>query len=494
MSVALFRCDATVQGGVGHLVRSVSIAIEARSRGWEVVLAGQVTSPLALALVADEGLEVLPLDNPDLGRVAAETGATLVHVDDYATPPVRASLAPVDVPLSSMEDGSFGRRPADLVIDSTIGAELAERPEDGSGVLLLGIEYAPMRPQVLQAAERRRSSPPVPDASGVHCVIVMGGTDAVGAAAVVTGVCALSSRIARCTVVAPEERWSEIEKAGRGLSLELLAPFPGLLDLASRADLVISAAGTTAWELACIGVPTALVAVVDNQVDGYEAAVARGIGTPLGLLADLERAPEQAASRLDEAIRTSSSRATVPRLDGRGASRIVDAWDELLRTTWAAVGPRSVIEVRPAVSADAAVLLRWRNDPATRAVSRTTGRVRWEDHVAWLERVLESPDRLLLVAEADGHRIGTVRFDALEEDRWEVSITLAPQVRGRGLAAGLLAAAESAFYASRGPRDIVATILPENLSSQAVFRRRGYVLMERGQDSFDVLVKRPDVR
>ncbi|MFJ4107275.1 GNAT family N-acetyltransferase [Oerskovia enterophila] len=453
-----------------------------------------MTSPLALDVVADAGLEILALDSLDLGRAAAETGATLVHVDDYATPDVRSSLAPVDVLLSSMEDGSFGRRPADLVIDSTIGAEDAERPVDGSGVVLLGIEYAPMRPQVRQAAERRRSAPPVPDASGVHCVVVMGGTDAVGAAAVVTGVCGLSSRIARCTVVAPEERWAAIRKAGRGLSLELLLPFPGLLDLASRADVVISAAGTTAWELACIGVPTALVAVVDNQVDGYEVAVARGIGAPLGLLADLERSPEQAASVLDEMIMTSSSRTAPSRLDGLGASRIVDAWEELLASAWADVGPRSVIEVRPAVSADAAVLLRWRNDPVTRTVSRTTDRVRWSDHVAWLERVLASPERLLLVAESDGRRVGTVRFDALDGGCWEVSITLAPEVRGRGLAARVLEAAESAFSALRGQHDIVATILPENRSSQAVFRRRGYVLMERGQDSFDVLVKRAEVR
>ena len=41
-----------------------------------------------------------------------------------------------------------------------------------------------------------------------------------------------------------------------------------------ESDLVISASGTSTWELLCLGATAGLVCVVDNQEMGYERAVA----------------------------------------------------------------------------------------------------------------------------------------------------------------------------------------------------------------------------
>lgn len=490
MSHALLRCDATPEGGVGHLVRALAVARAAREAGWTVSLAGEVTSALGRDLLAESGLERVGVPPDGLAVLAAEQGAVLVHVDDYATGPgARAELDRAGALLSSMEDGTFGRRPADVVVDSTLGAEDAERPDDGSGLVLRGIAYAPMREDVLRAREQRRARAPREPGAPLRALVVAGGTDAVGAAAVLAGVARATGRVGELVVVAPAARWDDVRTAA-GDDVDLREPFPGVLGLAADADVVLSAAGTTAWELACVGVPTVLVAVVDNQVPGYEAAVARGFALGLGTLAGLREDAAAGARRLDGLLDQLSRHERPDGVDGRGASRIVGAWDAVFRERTRSLAPDGRTVARPATSEDALVLLRWRNDPSVRAVSRSSEPVPWDAHRAWLARVLEDPERRLYVVESGGVRVGTVRFDRRAADEWEVSITLAPEARGRGMAGAVLGAAEDAFAADGPPTTLVAAILPDNAPSQRLFVRAGYAHVPGRKDGdFDVLVK-----
>lgn len=82
---------------------------------------------------------------------------------------------------------------------------------------------------------------------------------------------------------------------------------------------------------------------------------------------------------------------------------------------------------------DAAILLEWRNDPSTRSASHNSDRVSHDEHVRWLSESLKNPNRRLLIAEHDGHPVGTVRAD-LADGTWELSWTVSPQARGRGIA------------------------------------------------------------
>jgi RimJ/RimL family protein N-acetyltransferase len=128
------------------------------------------------------------------------------------------------------------------------------------------------------------------------------------------------------------------------------------------------------------------------------------------------------------------------------------------------------MELRPATGADAELLLAWRNDPDTVAWSRSPDPVSRPEHVRWLEAVLADPARRLLIAEADGP-VGTVRFDR-DGDAWEVSITVAPSCRGRGLAAPILTAAEATLDDDTA---LVAWIHRDNKPSLALFERAGYL-------------------
>ena len=143
---------------------------------------------------------------------------------------------------------------------------------------------------------------------------------------------------------------------------------------------------------------------------------------------------------------------------------------------WAMVGPRPSareVRLRPATAGDAEQLRAWRNDPHTRAMSLNTSEVSPSDHAAWLASSLDSKDRLLLLAELDGLTIGTVRLDQHGTRQVEISLALAPEVRGKRLAVPLLRSAESVVR-QNGDTRIVARIKAGNEPSIRAFKGAGY--------------------
>jgi RimJ/RimL family protein N-acetyltransferase len=147
------------------------------------------------------------------------------------------------------------------------------------------------------------------------------------------------------------------------------------------------------------------------------------------------------------------------------------------------------LAARDATEADAEQLLAWRNDPRTRSASRTSDVIALEDHLRWLRGVLASPDRLLLVVEADGDPVGTVRFDREQAGEWEVSITLAPASRGRGLARAVLTEGERVLAERQDVRAILAAVHQDNAASAALFERAGYRESAPAADGFRWLRK-----
>lgn len=422
MTSLLLRVDASPSMGVGHLSRCVALAKAARARGWDVTLCGTFTAGQWL------------LD--DLPTVTAPIPADVTLVDHYDV----AEVTPHGL-LVSMEDGPFGRRRADIVIDANL--DPASRPDDGTPVVLRGPAYAPLRPEIRAARESRTSGSTPP-----HVLVVMGGGVAPTAVASAVEVLRATGVPASVTAISA----TEVPNA------EVIAPTPDLPSLLASADLVVSAAGVTLLELCCIGTPAALVQIADNQAAGYQAAVTRGLAAGLGTdprehvatLRALLLHPEQREALASKAMAT---------VDGRGTERILDAIETALRR----------LVVRGATQRDSALLLAWRNDSETRAWSRTTEPVSAHDHEAWLTRVLADPGRRLLVAELHGRPIGMVRFDR-DGGHWEVSITVAPEARGRKLAVPMLIAAERSI----GPADIRACVHRDNMASQALFRKAGY--------------------
>ena len=95
--------------------------------------------------------------------------------------------------------------------------------------------------------------------------------------------------------------------------------------------------------------------------------------------------------------------------------------------------------LRKATLEDAQQLFEWRNDPATRANSFQKDKVSWEQHIAYLRRVLADERIELFVAEAGHDAVGTGR-SVFGENVYNLSWTVAPHKRGQGWGKKLLVA------------------------------------------------------
>jgi UDP-2,4-diacetamido-2,4,6-trideoxy-beta-L-altropyranose hydrolase len=119
--------------------------------------------------------------------------------------------------------------------------------------------------------------------------------------------------------------------------------------------------------------------------------------------------------------------------------------------------------------------------------SRNTDPISADAHGVWFQAVLENPDRYLYIGELDGQPIGQVRFDPVDSQHldsiFEVSISLDPDMRGKGLAVPLLLAAEGLFiHSTTGAAALHAYVNPDNAASQGLFQSAGYSIV-RSSDS-----------
>ena len=67
---------------------------------------------------------------------------------------------------------------------------------------------------------------------------------------------------------------------------------------------------------------------------------------------------------------------------------------------------KNSIQLRPATIEDADVLLKWRNDPEVRKFCHTTEIIEIENHISWLNKVLNDKDRKLFIVMCMGRHVG----------------------------------------------------------------------------------------
>ncbi|WP_372667782.1 PseG/SpsG family protein [Amycolatopsis kentuckyensis] len=307
----LLRADASASIGAGHVARMVAYAERAVARGWFVAFSGSVDGVGWLASRFDE-----------LGVTRAAfdaSGFDVVVVDHYGLGDLRAEVNAFGALLVSIEDDVFGRRPADIVVDS--GFAPSPRPDDGSDVLLRGIAYAPLR-DVVRSTRRAPSGPPP------HVTVALGGGDQW---APTVGLLLHALRDTELSFTADVLVRGEpaLPVLRPGQSVRVAAPSPALLQLFATTDVAVSAAGVTFVELCCLGVPTAAVLLVANQEPGYRAALELGLAAGLGPVESLaERLPavtEVLRSLLsDAALRERLSATASSTVDGRGVDRVLD--------------------------------------------------------------------------------------------------------------------------------------------------------------------------
>lgn len=322
----VIAAEAAADTGVGHFVRCTALGDAAARAGWDVSV---LLRPDAIDWAHEQARQrgwsahtTVWTPEAVIGHVTTLGEGAVLVVDSYRVDTAWMSAVRGRVPRLVLVDDVADRfLDVDLVVNQNLGAqELDTRLGEGTE-LLAGPSYALLRPDFTGRREQALAAldalPDVPR----RVLVMMGGTDPSGSALRVARVAAQSYPHAQVDVVVPGR--TSAHREGRVTEL------PRVDDVAERmlaADLVVTAAGSTVWELSCLARPVAALEVADNQTDVYRRLVAQDLVIGLG------RLPVDEAA-IGAALRSVTDRAGGLRglaaglsslVDGRGALRVLD--------------------------------------------------------------------------------------------------------------------------------------------------------------------------
>jgi UDP-2,4-diacetamido-2,4,6-trideoxy-beta-L-altropyranose hydrolase len=496
MMRVLFRADASVRIGTGHVMRCLALAAELRRRGCQCVFAMRPLPGWLGDLVAQQRFDVIAMGDGDdaagwptvqrdhlqqqsdarqmqdaLAAAGADRTWDWIVADHYALGAVwHALVGPAAHRLLVIDDLADRTLQGNLLLDQN--PQSPDRYRNlipPSMATLLGPAHALLREEFYGLSERRANRP----ADQAPCVLIsFGGVDEEGVA--LDALAALEScgfALGGVTLIAgarnPHLARLQAECARLGYEcVDFTAEIAGYM---MRADVAIGAGGTTMLERFAAGLPAVVVPIADNQRPGSLAAEAAQAITLVDVPAHVRVASlAQAVGRLlsDPGLRRGMGEAAARLCDGRGARRV------------AHILQREALALRPAGAADGDALHAWRNATETRRYSGTPKVIGLAEHRAWLAAVLSDPQRRLWIGELAAGPIGVVRLDARETAEGldaAISVYLVPGRQGQGWGTALIdAAVQEARRAWPGLGRIDARISPDNVASQRAFAACGF--------------------
>ncbi|WP_238161673.1 PseG/SpsG family protein [Kribbella antibiotica] len=323
------RCDVGPLRGIGHVMRCLALAEELQRRGLTVeFICDAHTVPWAAGQIAARGIGVRPAVWSPAEHVELLSRYDAVVFDSYdLDAAVYPAVRSTGVPTLAIVDGDLRGAEADVLVDQNLSAELDHPVLPARSARLAGLDYVMIRDEI------RALRPPEPPALRQVAVpkvfAFFGGTDAFAAGPAVTRALVATGVPFDATVVAPTP---ELAAAVAAVSaqVKVVGPTDQLAAAVREADVVISASGTSTWELLCLGATAGLVCVVDNQVMGYERAIATGTAAGVGVLSDIREDPTAAAAVLKRLLTDATERNRLAAagwqlVDGQGRVRVADA-------------------------------------------------------------------------------------------------------------------------------------------------------------------------
>jgi len=119
----------------------------------------------------------------------------------------------------------------------------------------------------------------------------------------------------------------------------------------------------------------------------------------------------------------------------------------------------------------------WANDPNVRKNAFSCNQIPWDIHQKWFTEKLADRNSFLYVIENNGHAIGQVRFDIID-DKAEIGYSMDKECRGKGYGLNMLNAAIDSFTADMGKHaevmTLVAKVRENNIPSNKIFTGAGF--------------------
>ena len=297
----VFRVDASLNMGTGHVMRCLTLAQVLKDNGANVEFIcrkheGNLIDKVRASEFIIHELEVFEETEVDdklahscwLGATQQQDADDCIDilkaekldwliVDHYALDEEwQKRLKPYCEKLMVIDDLADRKHQCDILLDQTFGRQKKDysalTPEDCK--LLLGSQYALLRPEFAKwrvCSLERRNNPKFK-----RLLVNMGGVDVDNITENVLDelkMCNLPNDI-HITIVmggsAPHLESVEFKASTLPYKTEVKVDVGNMAEIMSNSDIAIGAAGSTTWERCCLGLPTIQIVIAKNQLFSAE--------------------------------------------------------------------------------------------------------------------------------------------------------------------------------------------------------------------------------
>lgn len=491
----VFRTDASLQIGSGHVMRCLTLADELRQRGADVSFICREHPGHLCSLIEDKGYPVARLPQAGNGVTATseddghaawlgvaweedavETVAVIEEskpewliVDHYALDRRwEETLRPYVGRIMVIDDLADRPHDCDLLLDQNLYGEMERRYNNllsESCKRLLGPRYALLRPEFAAARTglRQRSG------EIKRVLVFFGGVDPTNETVkALQAVAGIRDRQFEVDVIVGggNPQREEIETlCAADNSFHYHCQVDNMAELMAAADLAVGAGGTATWERCAVGLPSIVTAVADNQKELAETGARNGLHFYMGEA--LAVSTEQLLTVLRFTLSFPAtmqyySTNCLATVDAKGTGRVVNF-----------ILPQQ-ITIRRATLEDCDSVYEWRNAEETRRYIFNDKPISLETHRNWYRNTLHNSCRVLLIGEIGSNPVGVLRYD-LTDDEALISIYLVPGGQGQGVGSQLIRCGTQ-WLRENYPRIRVinAEIFSENKASLRAFESAGY--------------------
>ncbi|TEW51612.1 UDP-2,4-diacetamido-2,4,6-trideoxy-beta-L-altropyranose hydrolase [Psychromonas algicola] len=491
----VIRTDSSLHIGSGHIMRCLVLAEKLKAQGHQVSFASRSQQGDLIEFVEKKGFHVYLLNKPKQWKKPKNSSdyaawlqvswqddaqsfiqqiedVDLIIVDHYG---INAQWEGFIKSHFSCQifviDDLVRQHQAEIILDQTLARTSQEYKKlnpnslvlTGSDFALITPKFVELRNKILQS--KINTTPPT-------VLLSMGGVDQPNATLkVLEALSKLKNKPKVTVLLSPRAPHYKLVSEYYQQHIDWIQHINFVEDMAelmSKHSFAIGAPGTTSWERACLGIPSIIIPLADNQKTTCEQLTKAGAAIKVEL-AEIKTLLVVAYQTMHEQWQSMHLK-NLAICDGLGLQRVVHSINDF------ETKKNNAVILRAANNSDIKQVYDWQLLPQTRQYALIKSIPTWCEHQQWMKAKLEDKAHFFymiksLLTEAD---IGVLRLDKQSDEnkanRYTLSIFLDPLYMGKGFAKEALN-----YIDTLHPRlSIEAKVLEENKASQALFSSANY--------------------
>ena len=499
----LFRVDASLSIGTGHVMRCLALARKLKKNNCEIEFISRKHEGNIIKKIRENGFKVYELEVVESPKFqnrhnhSSFLGASQIQdaeackqkilgrhydwfvIDHYSIDSVwEKELKPFYDKLIVIDDLADRKHISDILIDQTFLREekAYKKIVPKSCTLLLGPEYALLREEF---SKYRNLSLKKRENSKLDQIFInLGGTDLDN---YTRDILRILSKIklphAKIKVVigsnSPHTE-KIISEAAELPNCEVLVDVQNMAELMSESDIAIGASGSSTWERCSLGLPTIQIPVANNQFEISKKLSEHNVVESIDMVDEIPALLETAAEWMSDKSKKSSEIC-----DGNGCSRVLHEMKDhkLFIKEYGEIELCNYVNL---CNYERDLTLEMRNHPSVSSMMLSQQEIGSETHRRFLEELEHDKSKVYFLVKHDLNLIGSINFSNIKFGHHvDFGIFTNPFLKLAGKGSILESAASIYAFNILDVKKIRLEVISDNFRAFKFYKKHGYQFIDK---------------